>query len=37
MKEYTMPECSTEDINYKVSVCSESPDFALDLTQVFIL
>ena len=37
MKEYTMPERGAEDTGYKVSVCSESPDFTPDLTQVFIL
>lgn len=36
MKEYTMPEYSVEDTRYKVSVCSESPDFTPDLTQVFL-
>ena len=36
MKEYTMPEYNTEDIRYKVSVCSESPDFTPDLTQIFL-
>lgn len=37
MKEYTMPECSAEDTGYKISVCSESPDFAAELEKVFIL
>ena len=36
MKEYSMPECSAEDTRYKVSVCSESPDFAPELERVFI-
>ena len=37
MKEYTMPERSVEDTRYKISVCSESPDFATELEKVFIL
>ena len=37
MKEYTMPERSAEDTRYKISVCSESPDFTTELEKVFIL
>lgn len=36
IKEYAMPEHNIEDVDYKISICSESPDFTPDLTQFFL-
>ncbi|MCM1252560.1 MAG: 4'-phosphopantetheinyl transferase superfamily protein [Clostridium sp.] len=35
MKEYAMPENRVEDAGYKISVCSESPEFDKNIERVF--